>query len=368
MPSPHPITDLFNAITSGQSPTTEINALQRHFQHEGFFQLAVAQEARRALLRQHFSQDFRGKVFLTQRTLGRSEIQRAGIEVHFVQDGALAGLGASGALRNAILVLNNNDIMQTNSLDAYLQFFQNSPETIVALWDFDNHHWYPLSAFFAAHSDIYFPCHPDFFQLLSRYNRCTRGPVNSGVLQWSRSFLVANLDTIATTARSDQPLGMHIGYEQFRFRNKVINTLAQHYPATVGFQNATFHNLSEADRLRQWCGHKAHWIVPVMNDIPTRMFDALTTGGVPIVPDCLRSLPNVAAIAPHAVFYGATDIVQPHGIVEAANRKFDQGGTEQILERHRIGMEQHHVSARIETILNLVFEAFEIPHASCRGA
>lgn len=364
MPANAPITAHYNAVSAGQSPAREIESLLNHFNHDTLFHLNIAQEKRRRELRAKFSSGFSGKVFLTQRTLGRAEVNMPGIEICFVEDGGLARHFLNGDFRNAILIANNNDIIQANSYDTYVNFFQKAHDTIAVAWNFDNHHWYPMSTFFASHSDICFPVHPDYMSLLSRYNRCIFGPVCSGVIQWTRSFIRENLRMITSTARSDEPLGMHILYDQFRFRNQVINTLAQHYPGTVGFQTAAFHQVPEADRLRQWCSHKAHWIVPVLNDIPTRLFDALTTGGVPIVPDTFRYHPVVASLAAHVVFYRATDIVLPQSVVQAANSKFNAGGMEKILERHRVGIEQHHVSARIETILKTVLEEFEIPRPS----
>ena len=55
-----------------------------------------------------------------------------------------------------------------------------------------------------------------------------------------------------------------------------------------------------ADRLRQWCSHKAHWMV--MNDVPMRLFDALTTGGIAIMPDSLKHMAIVRELAEHIVF------------------------------------------------------------------
>lgn len=361
MPANPTITAHYNAVTADQSPTREIEKLVAHFQNDSFFHLSIAQESRRQQLKARFASQFSGRIFLTQKTLGRAEVALPGMDVQFIEDGTLSRLQAAGAFENAIVVVNNNDIVQNASLDTYLGFFQNSPNTIIVAWDFDNHHWYPMSTFLAAHSDMYFPVHPDYFSLLSRYNRCIAGPLSSGVIQWSRSYLAENFDNIIFSSRSEQPLGTHIFYEKFRFRNQAITTLGGQYPTSVGFRTAAFHQISAADRLKQWCGHKAHWIIPVLNDIPTRLFDALSTGGVPIVPDTLKYHPVIAAFAEHVVFFRATDLTAPQAAVDAANRKFDAGGVGKIIERHRLGLERHHVSARIETILKTVLDEFEIP-------
>jgi hypothetical protein len=361
MPANSDITAHYNAVTANQSPTSEIEKLIAHFQHEGFFHLAIAQERRRQVLRARLSTEFSGRVFMTRKTLGRAEVVLPGIDVRYVEDGALGELQADGAFEDSILIANNNDVVQNGALDTYLNLFQNSPHTIFVAWDFDNHHWYPMSTFLAAHSDMYFPAHPDYFSLLSRYNRCIAGPVSCGVIQWSRSYLAENFDKIIFASRSDKPLGAHILYEKFRFRSQTISTLGGHFPTTVGFRTAAFHQTSAADRLKEWCGHKAHWTIPVLNDISMRLFDALTTGGVPIVPDTQKYHPTVAALAEHIVFFRATDLVSPQSVVDAANQKFDAGGVGKIIERNRLGQTQHHVSSRIETILKNVFDEFSIP-------
>ena len=361
------ITALYNSVSINQSPTREIDSLANHFQHENFFQLSIAQEARRRQLKDKFSRGFGGRVFLTQGILGMAEIEIPGIDIHFVEEGALGKYVANGAFKDSILIANNNDISLHGSLDTYINFFQGATETIVVAWDFDNHHWYPMSTIFATHSDMYFPAHPDYFSLLSRYNRCIAGPISAGVIQWSRSFLRENLEHILHAPRSDQPLGTHLFYDKFRFRTQAINTLANHYPASVGFQTVAYHKTPGIERLKRWCGHKAHWIVPVLNDIAIRLFDALITGGVPIVPDTLKYHPTIAALSEHVIFYRATDLMAPETVVSAAISKFDSGGVEKIAERHRLALDRHHVTACVETILKTVVAEFEIPLRAATG-
>ncbi|CAK0745124.1 conserved hypothetical protein [Gammaproteobacteria bacterium] len=353
------VTGLYNALSAEQLPTRNIEALVGHFQHDRFFDLAVTQEGRKRKLKAHFSQGFNGRVFMTRRTLGRVEMPIPGLDIHYIEENALSSLSGDPVLRGAIVLVNNNDVIQNNSLDSYLDFFHRAEETIIAVWDFDNHHWYPMSTFLAAHSDIYFPTHPDYFSLLSRYNRTIAGPISAGVSQWSQSYLRENFDNIVLTTRSDNPLGTHIFYEKFRFRNQVVSTLGAQNPS-VGFVTAGFHQMSAADRLRFWYTHKAHWIVPTLNDIPTRIFDALATGGIPIVPNTLKYHPEIDALAEHLVFFEASDLPSPQQVVAAANKKFDDGGVGKIIERHRLGTERHHASIRVAKMLKIVMREFGI--------
>lgn len=353
------ITGLYQTLSAEHVPTKSIEALVDHFQHERFYDLAVTQETRKRKLKAHFAQGFAGRVFMTRRTLGRVEAPLHGLDIHYIEEGAWQSLCGDPALQGAIVLTNNNDIVQDSSLDSYLEFFQSAEETIIAVWDFDNHHWYPMSTFLAAHSDMYIPTHPDYFSLLSRYNRTIAGPISSGVIQWSQSYLRENFDNIVLATRSDTPLGTHIFYDKFKFRNQVVITLGGQNPS-VGFVTAGFHQMSADDRLRFWYAHKAHWVVPVLNDIPTRIFDALATGGIPIVPNTLKYHPEIDALAEHMVFFEASDLPSPQLVVATANKKFDDGGVGKIIERHRLGTERHHARARVAKILKTVMREFGI--------
>jgi hypothetical protein len=151
---------------------------------------------------------------------------------------------------------------------------------------------------------------------------------------------------------------MHIPYAPFAFRNRVVTTLAQHFPS-VGFSDRSFHVRTPAERLAEWTAHKAHWIVPVLNDVPIRIFDALISGGIPIVPDSLRHLAPVRDIDPrHIVFYGPHDVIAPQAVVAQANVLFDQGGADQLVARHRFALDHHHGDQKIDQLLDAVRRQF----------
>src|SRR5581483_5939078 len=102
------------------------------------------------------------------------------------------------------------------------------------------HHWLDVSSFLAAHSDLYAPAHHENLYLLTRYNWATTGPVYCGAVQWSGQFFVEHLQQMLAAERSAEPLGKHSGYEPFKFRNRVVTTLGQHYPS-IGFATRNFH-------------------------------------------------------------------------------------------------------------------------------
>ncbi|MCX7178627.1 MAG: hypothetical protein NTX56_07600 [Proteobacteria bacterium] len=140
----------------------------------------------------------------------------------------------------------------------------------------------------------------------------------------------------------------------------MISTLSQHYPS-IGFSSHAFHVRTAEDRLKEWCSHKTHWIAPVLNDVPIRIFDALATGGIPIVPESLRFLSPVNAILRDSVaFYSATDIVQPQACVERANKLFDDGGRDGIMARHKLALQKYHGDTSVRQMLNYAAEVLGI--------
>lgn len=334
-------------------------------QHEKFFQLAALKSDRAARLTKHFKSHGIRNIFLSSNISG-FDFELPGWNVGILEKGffhetdPLAIDKKRKQLEDSVVILNNNDVGHNNGLPLFADFYSHCDKTIFAVWDWDNHHWMDTSIFLAVHSDLYIPVQHENLYVLSRFNWRTAGPIYAGSVQWSKKFLKDHLSEIFSVKRSDAPLGKHIPYAPFRFRNQVVSTLSQHYP-TIGFSDRTFHVRTAEDRFAEWCGYKTHWIVPVLNDIPIRIFDALITGGIPIVPESLRFLPPVDVISrKHIVFYTPQDIVNPKSVVERAIRLFDGGGEEMMLERHNYALGNHQGDVCISQILNYVDEAFEL--------
>lgn len=258
--------------------------------------------------------------------------------------------GVAAAFENSLVILNNNDAHHNGSTERLADFLQSCTRTIIATWDWDNHHWLSLSYPLAALSDIYCPAHYDNLFSLTRFNAAT-APVPCGVVQWSATFLEARMGDILSAERSDQPLGKHIQYGGFTYRNRVIATLAQRYPY-IGFSTHQFHELPPEQKLAEWTRHKLHLIVPVLNDVPIRLFDAWVTGGIPLVPDSLRFSPTLLdADSRDVVFYSAADLIDPADLIDRAISLFDEGGEKGILRRHLYGLVRHHGEHRLRKIL-----------------
>lgn len=344
------ITQLFHELPQNGFATQHAAGYIHTTQNEAFFRLALAKQARWAQLKEHFTRVGIKKILLSANLRGFAfawpKVAVIYLDKDFFAQADVARLKPE--FDDAIVIVNNNDV----DLLGYARFYQYCDRTCFIAWDWDNHHWLELSTFLAAHSDIYAPAHHENLYLLSRYNWLICGPVYCACVQWPRAFLADHLATILTAERSSEPLGKHIPYSAFDLRLRIIVTLSQYYSA-IGFSDRTFHDRTPESRFAEWCGYKLHWIVPVLNDVPIRLFDALITGGIPIVPESLRLLPPVTEISPEDIlFYSADDILDPRPLVARGNALFDQGGRERIAARHRFALERHHGETRVRQMLD----------------
>lgn len=357
------ISDLFFRFSERCLPAKQVTDYVAYSQNEFYFHLATLKSSRIEQLKIHFSQSNVKKILIGANLSGM-DYKLEGLKVeyldknYFYEDDPCVFKNKLAYLEDAIVILNNNDVGHQGCIPYYAKFFSNSDKTIFVAWDWDNHHWLDVSTFLAAHSDLYAPAHHENLYLLTRFNWLTAGPVYCGTVQWSRKFLTEYFAEILTSERSNNPLGKHIPYAPFRFRMQIITTLNQHY-SSIGFSDRTFHSRTSEDRFKEWYSYKAHWIVPVLNDVPIRIFDALVTGGIPIVPESLRLLPPVNEIDRNSIlFYGPQEIVNPKNIVAKANELFDKGGSEKLVERYNYALNFHHGDSRIKQLLEYVNEVF----------
>lgn len=357
--------ELALALPEHASALASANQLMRFAQQEPFFHLALRKQQRQRALRDHFSGRCPRRLFIGANLAGFA-YERAGFEVvqlaadHFAFVGESERNARLKAVEDAIVIVNNNDIGRDGNGPGFADFFRLSPRTLFIAWDWDNHHWLENSTQVAVNSDLYVPAHHENLYLLTRYNASTVGPVYCATVQWPRRWLAERLPQLLSASRSDEPLGMHVAYASFEFRNRVVATLSQRYPS-VGFSNHAFHGRGPEDRLAEWAAHKAHWIIPVLNDVPIRLFDALVTGGIALVPESMRHLPPVNAMSrDHVVFYTPEDVVNPEAVVARANRMFDEGGPDKLVERHRHALDHHHANERVETMLRAAAEQYAL--------
>jgi hypothetical protein len=136
-------------------------------------------------------------------------------------------------------------------------------------------------------------------------------------------------------------------------RNSIVTKVSETF-ADVGFVSPQFHLLSTEDRLTQWATFKAHLIVPVLNDVPIRFFDALCTGGIPVVPESLKGFfTNYGLHANDVFYYSSYDIMHIEELISQVFVQFDKDGQTGIERRFLMGTSQNHIDNRISKIIEI---------------
>ena len=145
----------------------------------------------------------------------------------------------------------------------------------------------------------------------------------SGSLFSNLDFITSNRD-LFERQRTDGPYGPHYKYEQFTFRNSVIELLHKWFPNVFIRLRHSMEPIPSLELISDWTSYKTHWIVPVGGDIPFRFFDALCTGGIPIIPSYFRHYLSALGVSEENYStYTLEDLENPMEIVSEAVAKFD---------------------------------------------
>ena len=204
-------------------------------------------------------------------------------------------------------------------------------------------------------ADFYFPSHPSGLGWIQNFPSNMRTFIPAGTVQWPRKLIHEFQSNSILDKRSDEPLGKHHFYPKFTFRNRVIHTFSDLYPDVCFVDSQIFHTLTPEDKLSEWAAHKVHLIIPVRGDIPNRFFDALITGGLPVVPRELEIVLDFFHI-PRNFYssYNLEDLITPKIIIDKALEKFDSEGKEGILERSYFCLNNFHVLINLHKMLKIL--------------
>jgi hypothetical protein len=353
-----------NAVVEalGHIPGTAVRAeaelgVQTQLQGSAFFHLAHAKQSRMNHLRLAMGCQKIRTVWVTNNIRLLSDAALAGEvraleEDFFAAEDPMSVKKKSADLSRSVVVVNNNDAHEAGGTDRLARWVARCPDTVFLAWDWDNHHWLSLSYPLAALVDVYCPVHYENLYPLSRFN-ASMAVVPPGTVQWTVAFLRARQELMLNAVRADGPLGKHIYYGAFGYRNQVIATLGSRYP-DVCFTTHQFHDLTPDEKFLEWVGFKLHMIVPVLNDVPIRLFDAWVTGGIPLVPESLRFSTVFADVdARDVVYYSAADVLEPQAMIKTALDLFDTAGREGMLRRHNYGLLRHHGEQRLRRMLEV---------------
>ena len=252
---------------------------------------------------------------------------------------------------NSILILNNNDFTDESCYLSVSEMKKSASNLCIIIWDFDNHHSLVNSLRLLSLSNVYFAAHQHNFEFLRRASSSYYGVLPPAVIQWSKDFLLNSTSSLLSVSRSNELFGPHVYYQNFSNRNKIIELVSKKFPR-VGFTNLTYHNRSHEDRFAEWSHFKTHFISPVDHDLPIRLFDALVTGGIPLVPIKMKSLLHTLSLDRFVVFYDECDLTLLQLKVDQAIIKFEQDGTDGMFERINYVLDRHHIDSRIKFLID----------------
>jgi hypothetical protein len=249
----------------------------------------------------------------------------------------------------SIVLMTNNDI--GSNLPKYIKCYENNVDSLFIIWDWDSQHWTYMSSMLGLHSDFYISGGSENTFFSSHFNPAVIGPIWGGVHQWSRDFIIENI-SILLRDRNNAPLGVHFPYENFSRRNRAIATVTKKFP-TVRFGNNDYKSKTDLENFHEWSEHKTHWVMPVMGGLPLRGYNAMLTGGIPILPSFLKNFPEVSILGNIPLYYEVSDLIEPEAIHWAGVEKFDKLGRDGVLQRVLDGLSKYHIDARCESILQL---------------
>ena len=229
------------------------------------------------------------------------------------------------------------------------------PDTILAVWLWDNHISNVNNRRTALAADIVFPSHAYHSSYLANPLSILGPHIPACSAQWSRAEAARLFAAHGSGPRSGKLLVNYVDYE-FSPRSALLRRLAADAPeADVMLMSADrrerYFAKSPAERFREWAAYKATVILPVERDLSTRVFDALLAGLVPIVP---RTIQDFDLVVPPAVqeSLGVVRIDAPslESIREAtlrAVRRFDALGPEGVAARHEYALRNHLLDNRV---------------------
>lgn len=257
----------------------------------------------------------------------------------------------------SVVVLQNNDFSQI-SYERLLNFARvvdSVQDAVFVIWDTDNHHWLFLSSILALIFDFYAPSHLENLSIVSRFNSNILGPLFTGSLQWEKQFLIDRIGWIINNIRTDLPLGMHGLYEKFSLRNKIVQTMSMRFPG-IGFTSGAYKSKTDQDNFDEWTSCKLHFAALVNNDVPYRIYDAVITGGVALLPQSLRIWREQIGFPDQIVFYSNMDIMEPERLLSCSLAKYERFRSSLSVEMVTKIVSEAHVDDRIERLASMALK------------
>jgi hypothetical protein len=237
-----------------------------------------------------------------------------------------------------------------------------SPQTIVAIWLWDNHISCVQSLRMALTADFVFPSHRYLSSYLLNPISVLALHVPACSAQWSRDEAAQIFLNSVNEPRHNKALANYVEYP-FSWRSALLRRLQSEVSEVESFlmspDNKTrYFSKSATDRLKEWLSYKSTIILPIDRDVSTRVFDALLAGQVPLIPDIVADLDEVIPPADQkrlgVVRLSDCELPSIRTGIKEAVRIYDEGGVDGARARHQFALDGHMLVHRVASILERI--------------
>ncbi len=263
-----------------------------------------------------------------------------------------------------IVVIGSNNAPTQFGVELLNDIAENRPHVSTCVWLIDHHHNYAESIRLCNEYDFCVPAHYTRTDYLRCCSAVVLPTVPCGTEQWSVPQMQNLFNAFGDSPRSNNLYGGFRMYPQFD-RNKFIADVTDALPSShkiylrsseLPRDQDTYFSLNGDERFNEWLSHKVSLSVSVNQDIPMRIFDALSAGQIPLV---ATEICNLEALFPidvqrrlPIVRYIANDVESALRAYATALSLFDAGGFEAARHRHEIGVGFHQATDRLITTVS----------------
>lgn len=239
-------------------------------------------------------------------------------------------------------------------------------DVVVALWHWDNHHSITNNLKCALAGDLVYPSHLNTADYLWSPASAVGPAIPACVGQWSRSEAASLFDRFGLQPRKHKTLLNYVLYDAYTERNDILqhiqNVAPEHciehclMPRT---DISRYFSKSPEERFQEWASCKATIILPLNQDVSTRVFDALLAGMVPVVAPFACEIDRIISVEDQlnlgVVRLTSFDVQHVVSAISESLDRFDAMGVDGILARHRYVIENHQIINRVTAILENVY-------------
>ena len=229
---------------------------------------------------------------------------------------------------------------------------------LVVVWLWDCHHHPEENLRFSSLADVIIPAHSCCGLRVKTPHSVLGRAFPLATAQWSRSLASKLLARDEVVLRSDALSGGYVLWP-IGARNEILRALKTAIPGNAlrlmePEERDPYFKLSAEERFRDWAKFKVSIAVPVSEDLPLRVFDALIAGQIPIVPTSCSDLDSaIPTDVQNELPIVRVEDLSPQTVEAAwriALRRFDEMGMQGIIRRHEYARDRHHMSCRIADI------------------